>query len=135
MKRDKKPLFILIFYVLAMLAVCFVSVYTIKKASVVTDNAETIDSSDNTSDITQIVYVTLTPSVSTEQSTQTTGNSYWLVKEYEKRVAIFLEDGTLFDVLEVYVKTLPEADRRMLGEGIVIETEDELRSIIEDYTG
>ena len=47
---------------------------------------------------------------------------------------IFKKDGTLLYVLDTYIKTLPEADRVLLGEGIPIETKSQLYSLIEDYT-
>ena len=58
----------------------------------------------------------------------------WTVKEYCGQIGIFSADGTLLYVLDTYVKTLPEADRRLLGEGIKIESKADLLSIIEDYT-
>ena len=58
----------------------------------------------------------------------------WIVKEYCGQIGIFSTEGTLLYVLDTYVKTLPEADRRLLGEGIRIDSKAELLSIVEDYT-
>ena len=66
-----------------------------------------------------------------ESETQSVG---WVVKEFSDRVAIFTSDGTLLQILDTYTKTLPEADRRLLREGIPIASESALYSIIEDYT-
>ena len=58
----------------------------------------------------------------------------YLIKEYMGKVGIFEKDGSLVRVIEVYTKTLPEADRRLLGEGFEIVGDDQLNSIIEDYS-
>lgn len=58
----------------------------------------------------------------------------YTVREYFGRIGIFKSDGALMRVLEVYVKTLPEADKRLLGEGFEIVGKKQLNSIIEDYT-
>ena len=36
-----------------------------------------------------------------------------IFREHNGRIGIFEEDGTLVEILDVYVKTLPETDRRM----------------------
>ena len=58
----------------------------------------------------------------------------WVVKEHEGKIGIFEKDGTLFQVIPTYVKTLPEADQRLLGEGFEIETKAQLNAIWEDYS-
>ena len=66
--------------------------------------------------------------------TSTSQDETYTVKEYFGRIGIFKSDGALMRVLEVYVKTLPEADKRLLGEGFEIVGKKQLNSIIEDYT-
>lgn len=66
--------------------------------------------------------------------TSTSQDETYTVKEYFGRIGIFKSDGALMQVLEVYVKTLPEADKRLLGEGFEIVGKKQLNSIIEDYT-
>ena len=58
----------------------------------------------------------------------------YLVREYRGQIGVFSADGTLLEILDTYVKTLPEADRALLGEGISIKTKEELNSLIEDYS-
>ncbi len=58
----------------------------------------------------------------------------YLVREYRGQIGVFSADGTLLEILDTYVKTLPEADRVLLGEGISIKTKEELNSLIEDYS-
>ena len=60
--------------------------------------------------------------------------SGWIVKEHMGKIGIFQKDGTLLQVLDTYVKTLPEADQTLLGEGFEILTQSELNAIIEDYS-
>lgn len=59
----------------------------------------------------------------------------YTVHEYMGKIGIFDENGTLIKVLEVYVKTLPEADKRMLSEGFQVVGIKQLNAIIEDYDG
>ena len=85
---------------------------------------------------TEEVYVYLPqeerePETSTPPEDETTG---YLVKEYQGQIGIFSSDGTLLEILDTYVKTLPEADRTLLGEGIWVKTREELNSLIEDYS-
>ncbi len=85
---------------------------------------------------TEEVYVYLPqeerePEPSTPPEDETTG---YLVKEYQGQIGIFSSDGTLLEILDTYVKTLPEADRTLLGEGIWVKTREELNSLIEDYS-
>ena len=83
-------------------------------------------------------YVYLTQEAPETQHTQGSDTSdsdeIYMVKEYFGRIGIFNSDGALLQVLEVYVKTLPEADKRLLGEGFEIVGKKRLNSIIEDYT-
>ena len=60
----------------------------------------------------------------------------FVVKEYLGQIGIFsLEDGEVKYVIERYIKTLPEADRRLLQEGFVVTGTLGIYSVIEDYTG
>jgi hypothetical protein len=49
-------------------------------------------------------------------------------------IGIFRPDGTLVETVETYIKTLPEADKRLLKEGFEIHGRRALNSIIEDYS-
>ena len=80
---------------------------------------------------TEVVYVYKDQSI---ESDSTTSEEGWVVREYEEQIAVFRPNGTLVRVLDTYTKTLPEADRRLLREGIAIQTEAGLYSLIEDYT-
>ena len=58
----------------------------------------------------------------------------WLVRAYEGRIGLFDMEGRLVDVIDTYVKALPEADRRLLGEGFIIQSKLEWLAIVEDYS-
>lgn len=83
---------------------------------------------------TEYVYVVKDEIKDTEPQEMDTDKIY-TVREHMGRIGIFDESGTLIMTLEVYVRTLPEADKRMLEEGFEIVGEKQLNAIIEDYDG
>ncbi len=82
---------------------------------------------------TELVYVFAQSPSDTSEKTEA-DTRVWIVKEYEEMIGIFDENGGLVYSLDVYVKTLPEADRKLLREGIRITSEKQLRALIEDYS-
>jgi len=80
---------------------------------------------------TEVLYVYVTDEI---KESETESFAEGKVAEYNGRIGIFSSDGTLLQMLETYVKTLPEADRTALREGILISSEEELYSVIEAYT-
>ena len=86
----------------------------------------------------EYVYVTQDiPSYAIPDDSENTENmeERYIIREYMYRIGVFSYDGSLIRVIEVYTKTLPEADKRLLREGIEIQGKQELNAIIEDYTG
>ena len=59
----------------------------------------------------------------------------FIAKEYEEKIGIFDTSGCLVQTIDIYTKTLPKTDRALLREGIELRSEDELISLIEDYSG
>jgi len=59
----------------------------------------------------------------------------FIIREYMEKIGVFSQEGELITMLEVYTKTLPEADRILLGEGFEVIGKKQLNAIIEDYTG
>ena len=53
---------------------------------------------------------------------------------FEGKIAVFTNDGNLYEVYDVPVSTLPEYDRLELQKGVFVEDSNSLRSLIEDYT-
>ena len=144
MKSEIKSTFILCIYIIIMLAICALSVRILKQANH-TDNVTTEDSDPQTADtstpaVTQIVYIPIITETDSEAITETqieneTTEFIYTVKSYEGKIGIFTDRGSLVRVLEVYIKTLPKADQNLLEKGVLVTSEAELHSIIEDYTG
>lgn len=59
----------------------------------------------------------------------------WVIRSYEDRIGVFDLNGELEFVADVYIMTLPEADRKLLEQGIYVHGEHQLTAIMEDYTG
>lgn len=83
---------------------------------------------------TEYIYVVKDETKDTETKDLDTDKIY-TVREHMGRIGIFDESGALVRVLEVYVRTLPEADKRMLTEGFDVVGIKQLNAIIEDYDG
>ena len=59
----------------------------------------------------------------------------YLVREHDGIIGVFTAEGDLEYTIEVYVRTLPEADRRLLSDGIFAQNKAELLEILGDYNG
>ena len=84
---------------------------------------------------TEYIYVTSDESERPDADTAPPADTVYTVREHMGKIGVFLEDGTLSRVIDVYVKTLPESDRRMLKEGFEIIGKAQLNKIVEDYDG
>lgn len=61
-------------------------------------------------------------------------NREYSVKEYDGCIAVFEAGSTTpFRKTEISVKSLPEADQKILKNGIKIESGEELDRVLEDY--
>ena len=69
-----------------------------------------------------------------EQET-TSQEEIFMLKEYNGIIGVFNESGTLTDIIEVEIKSLPRQDQTMLGTGIWAFSRQELAALIEDFTG
>ena len=58
----------------------------------------------------------------------------YYVKEYDGIIGVYDLSGELMYTVEVYIKTLPEADRALLAEGLRADSYGELLEILGDYT-
>jgi hypothetical protein len=57
------------------------------------------------------------------------------VREYNGKIAVLTtSDGSIAQILDVYVFMLPETDKAELTSGIPLYSDTELLSIIQDYT-
>ena len=139
MQNERRSLIIVFFYVVVMLLMCLFTVNVIQKIS---NNSPMSKPNDITSNeiantIYIPVYVGSSPSeCDTSITSESTNNEIsFIVKSHKGKIGIFSNNGDLIQIIDVYIKTLPIADREMLKEGIDIKNVDELRDIIEDYTG
>lgn len=138
MKNESKSIIIMCFYVIVMIGILVLSVYLLN-GSREKDQINN-DLNFHTTDVTEtrVIYVPIyfEETVKTEEeSTSTSQIKYFTVKNYGQKIGVFNEEQTLVSVIEVYTKTLPKADRDLLEKGMVVFSEDELRRIVEDYTG
>jgi len=59
----------------------------------------------------------------------------YVLREHQGRIGVFTGNAGEPDmVLDVLVKYLPEYDRQILGEGIPVDSYEQLVALIEDYT-
>ena len=60
----------------------------------------------------------------------------FVLKTYQGKVALFRENSsTPYQILDLEVYLLPDADRQALEAGILAENEEELKKILEDWEG
>jgi len=116
---------------LLMLAILFLTLFTVKKSERSIDGQET----DTLASQTEYVYVYVSPEDTSDDAPDTSATYGWIVREHEERIGIFNADNVLIHVIETHIKTLPVADRDLLREGIKVNSRKELLAIIEDYTG
>ena len=76
------------------------------------------------------IFVQMPPKDATEDS----GEVLFIVREYEEKIGIFDRNGKLLRIIDIYTKTLPKTDRALLREGIELRSQEELDSLIEDYS-
>ena len=60
---------------------------------------------------------------------------FYIVKQHNDRIAVFVNgNNEPLQILDSpFVRDLPEYDRQMLSKGIIVETNEELLKILEDY--
>lgn len=64
-------------------------------------------------------------SVSNEQKT-------YMLKEYNGKIGVYIDNDFQYDI-DIFVHTLPKEDKKLLSEGIVVSSEQELFEIISSY--
>ncbi len=116
-------------YASIMLLILITAVTTAKS-----NNGNSVETVINEKISTEYIYINKNEPVSTLPIEDTKTQEIYLIKEYMGRIGIFDTTGALVDVIEVYTKTLPEADRRLLGEGFEVIGKTQLNAIIEDYS-
>lgn len=133
MKSNGRGMVIIISYILTMLLISLVAIFTIRNTA---KKPYQNNKEEGSNAITEIIYIPVyaePESESDEITYETEKKMIYTVKTCEEKIGIFV-DGELLYMLDVYIKTLPKADRILLEEGIVVHSESDLREIIEDYS-
>lgn len=117
---------------LLMLSILFITLLTTRKNETILKDEQ---SSDQIQLQSEYIYVYVMPESSESETFDTNIASGWIIREHEGQIGIFTSDNVLINTLNVYIKTLPIADRDLLREGIEVTTRKELLEIIEDYSG
>ena len=118
-----------IYAVVAFLILVITVTFPKKQTTTNNDTQETY-----TEILTEYVYVKNDVQSDSETLADEKTDDIFIIREYMEKIGIFRTDGTLVDVIETYVKTLPEADIRLLREGFEVVGQRALNSIIEDYS-
>ena len=132
MNNERRIFFSIAVYCLLLIVLCAVSVSFVKRSASLDFGTE-IDEQTQAEEIVYVPVFVESESESGEESTLQ--NEIFTLKSYKGKIGIFDSSAKLIDVIEVYVKTLPSTDRRMLEEGIEVSGREALISAIEDYTG
>ncbi len=129
MKKERHGItLLLVGYSLAMLLIMVCTIFLMEKRLV----KPTVEQPSNETVTEKYIYVYKEP---IEVETDTLPEDHaWIVKEHEKRIAIFSEEGALLQVLDIYTNTLPTTDQRLLREGITVKNRSDLYALIEDYS-
>lgn len=70
-----------------------------------------------------------------EISTPIQERSKFMIKIYDDKLALFrTTSDTPYNYLDTNISYLNDYDRELLTEGIIVDTEEELKSLIEDLT-
>jgi len=131
--KNGRSIAVVVAYIITMLLISLVAIATIRNTpkSPINKNEDV-----NEGMATETVYIPVYAEPESEtkkEDPDTEEQKVYTVKSYEGRIGVF-ENGELSYLLDVYVNTLPKTDRRLLEEGVVAYSEEELRDIIEDYT-
>lgn len=59
----------------------------------------------------------------------------YFVREYNGVVGVFIENGSLAEIINVPTVTLPITERQRLAAGFTVNSAEELSSLKENYTG
>lgn len=92
------------------------------------------DKTVNSESKTNVVHNNIQEPEANENTQKLPGYDSYSVKEYKGCIAVFKKGSEKpLRTTEISVKTLPEADQKILKNGIVAENNEQLNSILEDY--
>ena len=73
-----------------------------------------------------------TPAFEIKDEATTKKEIYYVLKEYNGKIGVY-ENESLIYTLDIYVFTLPEVDKQLLKDGIIVSTKEKLCELIEEY--
>jgi len=72
---------------------------------------------------------------STSAYTATTAVQTYIIGTWEDKLAVFMPpETTPYQLFDIYIATFPEEEQEKLKQGIVVNDEATLASLLEDYT-
>ena len=119
-------------YAIISLAILIMTINNFRQKNITNEKQSPIIGSEPT---TEYIYVAPDTRNSAPSASEEVIEEIYTIREHNEKIGIFYSNGTLKEVLEVYIKSLPEADRHLLREGFEVIGEKQLNGIIEDYTG
>ncbi|MBE6828443.1 MAG: hypothetical protein E7514_07560 [Ruminococcaceae bacterium] len=85
--------------------------------------------------ITAAVLISFNLASKDDQSVETTASPLYTLGVYDGRVALYKRNFSMpVEIYDVYLDTLPEADRGLIENGIYAYSDEEAERLIEDYT-
>lgn len=67
-----------------------------------------------------------------ETESITTGETSYLVKEFQGKIGVYKNNDFQY-LLDVFVFTLPDQDKKLLSQGITVSSEQELNALLSTY--
>ena len=130
--RNIKALRLMTVYAVLSLAILITTINNFRQKNISHDMQSPVICSEPS-----IEYIYVAPDTRNQASsiTEEIVEETYTVREHNGKIGIFYSNGTLKEILEIYVKSLPEADRHLLREGFEVIGAKQLNGIIEDYTG
>ena len=65
-------------------------------------------------------------------SDETEADDEYVIKEFDGKIGVF-KNGDFQYMIDVYVFTLPEYDKKLLSQGIKVSSEQELNDVLSSY--
>lgn len=85
-----------------------------------------------TSKVEKTINTALEPNIPVFDEVDKEYKTEYILKEYNGKIGIFENDALIY-TLNTYVFTLPENDKKLLSEGILASTQEELYELLEYY--
>ncbi len=87
--------------------------------------------------VLSVLFVRIDRDIELKETEDTTSSQHtqYTIKDYNGKIAVFENNDTFpKSIYDSYTSVLPESDRKLLEDGIMVTNKSELQRIIEDYT-